>query len=183
MKINSTESYVFCLALTYRARIKLSFINTRGIQYSPYINLVSRLTGFQIWLSGRNTSILMNIKIGILNVPKPDNKHDLIHFVTMCELHSWYIGSAWLKDWPNQVYVGHWPIFYGPKILLHILETIWWRNIVWHKDWPLKIDVGQWPIFHEPLILPFIIVIDLNYLYTLRNGAGRGYSCLSRQLL
>ena len=25
----------------------------------------------------------MNIKIGILNVPKHDNKHDLIHFVTM----------------------------------------------------------------------------------------------------
>ena len=24
----------------------------------------------------------MNIKIGILNVPKHDNKHDLIHFVT-----------------------------------------------------------------------------------------------------
>ena len=27
-------------------------------------------------------SILMNIKIGILNVPKHCNKHDLIHFVT-----------------------------------------------------------------------------------------------------
>ena len=25
----------------------------------------------------------MNIKIGILNVPKHDNKHDLIHFVTL----------------------------------------------------------------------------------------------------
>ena len=25
----------------------------------------------------------MNIKIGILNVPKHGNKHDLIHFVTM----------------------------------------------------------------------------------------------------
>ena len=24
----------------------------------------------------------MNIKIGILNVPKHDNKHDLIHFIT-----------------------------------------------------------------------------------------------------
>ena len=41
MKINSTESYVFFLARTYRARIQLSFTNTRGrgIQYSPYINL------------------------------------------------------------------------------------------------------------------------------------------------
>ena len=38
MKINSTESYVFLLARTYRARIQLSFTNTRGIQYSPYVN-------------------------------------------------------------------------------------------------------------------------------------------------
>ena len=28
----------------------------------------------------------MNIKIGILNVPKHCNKHDLIHFVTMYSL-------------------------------------------------------------------------------------------------
>ena len=39
MKINSTESYIFFLAQIYRARIYLSFTNTRGIQYSPYINL------------------------------------------------------------------------------------------------------------------------------------------------
>ena len=38
MKINFTESYDFFLALTYRARIQLIFTNTRGIQYSPYIN-------------------------------------------------------------------------------------------------------------------------------------------------
>ena len=38
MKINSTESYVFFLARTYRARIQMSFTNTRGIQYSPYVN-------------------------------------------------------------------------------------------------------------------------------------------------
>ena len=37
MKINSTESYVFILARTYRARIQLSFTKTRGIQYSPYL--------------------------------------------------------------------------------------------------------------------------------------------------
>ena len=30
MKINSTESYVFFLARIYRARIQLSFTNTRG---------------------------------------------------------------------------------------------------------------------------------------------------------
>ena len=39
MKINSTESYVSFLAQTYRARIQLSFTNTRGIQFSPYVNL------------------------------------------------------------------------------------------------------------------------------------------------
>ena len=37
-KINSSESYVFFLARTCRARIQLSFTNTRGIQYSPYVN-------------------------------------------------------------------------------------------------------------------------------------------------
>ena len=31
----------------------------------------------------------------------------------------------WHIDWPYQVYVGQWPIFYGPAILLHILKTIW----------------------------------------------------------
>ena len=39
MKINSTESYVFFLVQTNRARIQLSFTNTRGIQYSPYVSL------------------------------------------------------------------------------------------------------------------------------------------------
>ena len=38
MKINCTESNVFFLARTYRGRIQLSFINTRCIQYSPYVN-------------------------------------------------------------------------------------------------------------------------------------------------
>ena len=38
MKINSTESYVFFLARTYCARIQLSFTNTRGIRYSPYVS-------------------------------------------------------------------------------------------------------------------------------------------------
>ena len=27
-------------------------------------------------------------------------------------------------------YVGHWPIFYSPGILHHILKTIWWGNVV-----------------------------------------------------
>ena len=38
MKINTTESYVFILARSYRAKIHLSFTNTRGIQYSSYVN-------------------------------------------------------------------------------------------------------------------------------------------------
>ena len=48
----------------------------------------------------------------------------------MDEHHSWYNGSVWHINWPYQVYVGQWPIFYGPAILLHILKTIWWRNVV-----------------------------------------------------
>ena len=85
MKINSTESYVFFLARTNCARIQLNFTNTRGTQYSPYL---SRLTGFQIWPSGRNTSKLIHIKIGILNMPKHGNRHDLIHFVTAFHVES-----------------------------------------------------------------------------------------------
>ena len=80
MKINSTESYVFFLARTYRARIQLSFTTTRGIQYSPYVNPC--VSPYRVLNLTNNTSILLNIKIGILNVPKHCNKHDLIHFVT-----------------------------------------------------------------------------------------------------
>ena len=43
---------------------------------------------------------------------------------------SWYNRSMWHRDWPHQVYVGQWPIFYGPVILLLIWKTIWWRNIL-----------------------------------------------------
>ena len=41
MKINFTQSYDFFLALTmtYRARIQLTFTNTRGIKYSLYVSL------------------------------------------------------------------------------------------------------------------------------------------------
>ena len=61
-------------------------------------------------------------------------------------------------------------------ILPHILKTIWWRNVVLaimdqcDKKINLVKYVGQWPIFHGPLILPYIIVIDLNYFYTLTLG-------------
>ena len=78
--------------------------------------------------------------------------------------HSWYNGSVWYIDWPYQVYVGQWPIFYGPVILLRILKTIWWRNVelgimgLCHS----KIDLVKYmwvsDIFHGPLILSYIIV-------------------------
>ena len=98
--------------------------------------------------------------------------------------HSWYIGSVWHKDWHHQVYVGQWPIFYGPVILFHIL-IIWWRNVVLGimDQCDTKIDLlkymwvsdlyfmGHW------FCLLSLTVIDLNYLYTLRNGAGQGYLC------
>ena len=85
--------------------------------------------------------------------------------------HSWSNGSVWHIHWPYQVYVGQWPIFYGPAILLHILKTIWWRNIALgimdhcDSDRPCKMYVGQWPIFHVPFILPCIIVRLKLFLY------------------
>ena len=75
MNINSTKLYVFFLARIYRARIQLSFTNTRGIQYSPYVNLC--VSPDRVL----NLTLGMNIKNDILNVPKHVNKHDLIHFV------------------------------------------------------------------------------------------------------
>ena len=77
-----------------------------------------------------------------------------------------------MTHWPYQVYVGQWPIFYGPAILLHILKTYlmdkcctWDNGSVWLKDQPWKIYVGQWPIFHGPLIYPCIIVKLKLFLY------------------
>ena len=90
----------------------------------------------------------------------------------MAEYHSWYNGSVWHIHKPYQVYVGQWPIFYGPAILLHILKTYlmekrctWDNGSLWLKDRPCKIYVGQWPIFHGPLILPYIIVRLKLFLY------------------
>ena len=107
----------------------------------------------------------------------------------MVEHHSWYIGSVWHKDW-HQVYVGQWPIFYGPVILLHILKTVWWRNVVLGimDQGDTKIDLLKYMWVSDLYFMVhwfclFIIVINLNYLYTLTNGAGRGYSCPSRHLL
>ena len=48
----------------------------------------------------------------------------------MDEDHTLDNGSVWHKDWPHKIYVGQWPIFHGPVILLNILKTVWWRNII-----------------------------------------------------
>ena len=83
MKINSTESLVFFLARTYRARIQLIFTNTRGIQYSPYVSLcVSPYRVPNLTLGTKHKYTNEHLKWH-LNVPKHGNKHDLIHFVTV----------------------------------------------------------------------------------------------------
>ena len=40
------------------------------------------------------------------------------------------IDSVWHKQWTETIYVGQWPIFHGPVILLYILKTIWWTNVM-----------------------------------------------------
>ena len=97
MKVNFTESYDFFLALTYRARIQLIFTNTRGIQYSPYINLC--VSPYRVPNLNLGTKYKY-INNGILNVPKHGNKHDLIRFVTV----SLAIGSPGLPliSWNTQ---------------------------------------------------------------------------------
>ena len=87
---------------------------------------------------------------------------DLYFMVQWFCLISWRLFDIWksyLKYWMtqnllNKMYVGHWPSFHGPVIVLNIFKIIWWikRHIwdnasVWHKDWPREIYVGQWPIF------------------------------------
>ena len=59
--------------------------------------------------------------------------------------------------------------------------------ILWSSDFALYLEdcliekCCTWD--NGSLSLLFIIVIDLNYLYTLRNGAGCGYLCPIRHLL
>ena len=96
----------------------------------------------------------------------------------MDEHHSWYNGSVWHIDWLYQVYVGQWPIFYDPAILLHIKDYLMEKCCTWDngsvrlKDRPCKIYVGWWPIFHGPLILPYVIVIDKLFLYIMKPAGG-----------
>ena len=90
----------------------------------------------------------------------------------MNEHHNWYNGSVWHIDWPYQVYVGQWSIFYGPAILLHILKTIWWRNVVVgimdQCDSMIDLVKYMWVndlYFMVHLILPYIIVRLELFLY------------------
>ena len=108
----------------------------------------------------------------------------------MDEHHSWYNESVWHRDWPHQVYVFEWHIFYGLVILLHILRTIWWRNIVFGvmDQCDTKIDLVKymWVMNYISWSIDFALylVIDLNlFLYFIRNDTGRGYSCPSGVLL
>ena len=103
---------------------------------------------------------------------------------------SWYIESVWHTDWSHQVFDGQWPIFYGPVILLHILKTVWLRNVVFGimDQCDTKIDLLKYMWVSDLYFMVhwfclFIIVIDLNYLFTLTNGTGQGYLCPSRHLL
>ena len=69
-----------------------------------------------------------------------------------------------------------WSSYFASYLEDYLMEKCYTWDIgsVWLKDRPRKAYMSQWPIFHGPSILPDIIVIDLNYLYTLRNGTGRG---------
>ena len=99
------------------------------------------------------------------------------YLITEC--HTWDNGSVWYKDWPHKVYVGQWPIFLGPAILLNILKAIWWRNVILGiKDQcNTKIDlikyVGQWPVFCSPVTLLNILktIIMLEDCRTYCNGS------------
>ena len=71
--------------------------------------------------------------------------------------------NVWHKDFTHKIYVGQWPVFHSPVILLHILKTTylmdechnWDNGLVWYKDWPHRIYVDHWPIFHDPVIFPY----------------------------
>ena len=48
----------------------------------------------------------------------------------MDEYYNWDVDSVGHKHWPEFMYVGQWPIFHGPVILLYILKTIWWTIVL-----------------------------------------------------
>ena len=46
---------------------------------------------------------------------------------------TWYNWSLWLKDRPCKIYVGQWPIFYGPLILPDIIVRL--KLFLYIKKW------------------------------------------------
>ena len=75
------------------------------------------------------------------------------------------------------MYEDHWPILYGPEILLHIFQIIWWIKVifwdntsVWHRDWPHEIYLGQWPIFPSTDALNLWLVRTYFELFGSSNG-------------
>ena len=58
----------------------------------------------------------------------------------------------------SQVYVGQWPIFYGPANLLHVLKTIYSRKFVLGM-----IDQCHSETDIVNYILPYIILLNLKY--------------------
>ena len=92
---------------------------------------------FDAWVSYfqtmRQCDPNFDLKVNIVNMTYILWSSDFASYLQdylMDEHHSWNNGSVWHIDWPYQVCVGQWPIFYGPAILLHILKIIWWRNVI-----------------------------------------------------
>ena len=81
----------------------------------------------------------------------------------------WYNGSVWHIHRPYQVYVGQWPIFYGPAILLNSLKTVWWRNVVLgimdHCDSKIDLVKYMWvsDLYFMVHWFYLISLSDLNY--------------------
>ena len=100
----------------------------------------------------------------------------------MDECHAWDDQSVWHKDWPHKIYVGQWPIFCGPVILLNIL-TVCWRNIILEIMDQCDIKIGlinyMWVIDLYFEVQWFCLIswrsaVTINYFDTLNNGAARG---------
>ena len=69
---------------------------------------------------------------------------------------TWDNGSLWLKDRPCKIYVGQWPIFHGPLILLYIIVRL--KLFLYIKKWRRPgIFVPLWAL---ALVLKNIIISD-----------------------
>ena len=150
-----------------------------GSMTLSYISKTNETVWPKLWPQSKHKSTrpIFHGLVILLNIFKIDYLMD--------EHHSWYNDI----HWPYQVYIGQWPVVYGPAILLHILKTIWWRNVVLgimdHCDSKIDLVKYMWvsDLYFMVHWFYLISLSDLNYFYTLRNGTSRGYSCLSGHLL